>query len=210
MWRKRSTRIKRKRVARKRRVVRRTRAVRNNFLSTKRFVYALVLPGSDVTPSGVGGITYQFSDIPAYTDFTNTFDSYKLCGIRYRWVVIRSADQTGTTVGGTLGLYSRVLWAYDFNDASSPASFADIQQYNNCKEVYLTNARPVSRWYFFKPKDLTIVAGSGYTTAKTSSWLRMSETNIPHYSIKYAYDGNQASQQIRLEAYYYFQCKSIR
>lgn len=168
------------------------RVPRNNFLSTKRFVYPLVIAGSDISPAGVGGLTFQFSDIPAYTDFTNSFDMYKLAGVRYRWVAIRSADQTGLTVNNTLGLYSRILFAYDYNDFSSPSSFADLQQYNNVKEVYLTNARPVIKWYFFRPKNLTTVAG-GYTYKRTADWLRMAETGVQHYSIKYAYDGNQQS-----------------
>lgn len=210
MLRKRFSRIKRK--ARKSRRMRKTivRSVpRNNFLSTKRFVIPAVINGSDAIPAGVNAQVFTFSDIPAYTEFTNTFDAYRLAGIRYRWVVIRSADQTGTTVGGTLGIYTRVMWAYDFNDAAIPGAFSDIQQYNNCKEVYLTNARPVSRWYFFKPKDLDTQFG-GYTTPRRANWLRMSETSVNHFGIKYAYDGNQSSQQLRLEAYYYFQLKAVR
>lgn len=182
---------------------------RNNFLSTKRFVIQSTIAGSDVTPSGTGAETFDFDNIPAYTDFTNSFDAYRLAGIRFRWVVIRSADQTGTTVGGTLGIYTRVMFAYDFNDASSPASFAELQQYNTVKEVYLTNARPVSKWYFFKPKDLTLAAG-GYHQPRRSNWLRMNETNVAHYGLKYVYDGNQYAQQLRLECYYYFQLKSVK
>lgn len=209
MVRKKFSRNKRtKRIRRKmRKVIRPT--VRNNFLSTKRFVIKTTIPGSDTTPSGTGGEVFNFSDIPAYTEFTNSFDAYRLAGIRYRWVVIRSADQTGTTLGGTLGIYTRVMFAYDFNDATAPASFAELQQYNNVKEVYLTNAKPVSRWYFFKPKDLNLGA-SGYSMPRKSNWLRINETSVPHYSLKYVYDGNQQSQQIRCEAYYYFQLKSVK
>jgi hypothetical protein len=132
---------------------------RNNFLSTKRFVIQSTIAGSDVTPSGTGAETFDFDNIPAYTEFTNTFDTYRLAGIRFRWVVIRDSNATGTTLGGTLGIYTRVMFAYDFNDASIPASFAELQQYSNVKEVYLTNARPVSKWYFFKPKELNLTAG---------------------------------------------------
>lgn len=182
---------------------------RNNFLSTKRFVIQTTLNGSDTTPSGTGAETFAFDRVPAYTEFTNSFDAYRLAGIRYRWVVYRSADMTGTTLGGTTGIYTRVMFAYDFNDASSPGSFAELQQYNTVKEIYLTNSRPVSKWYFFKPKDLTLAAG-GYHQPRRSNWLRMNETNVAHYGLKWVYDGNQQSQQIRLEAYYYFQLKSVK
>lgn len=205
-----SRRVRRK--ARKaKRMVRRSRLVvpRNNFLSTKRFVIQSTIAGSDVTPSGTGAEVFEFADIPAYTEFTSSFDAYRLAGIRYRWVVIRDATTSGTTLGGTLGIYTRVMFAYDYNDATSPASFAELQQYNNVKEVYLTNARPVSKWYFFRPKDL-ILGASGYSMPRRSNWLRMNETNVPHYALKFVYDGNQLAQQLRLECYYYFQLRSVK
>lgn len=193
-----------------RRMVRST--PRNNFLSTKRFLFPLILSGSDIVSSGTGGVGFYFSDIPGYTDFTNTFDAYRLCGVRFRWVIYRDPTATGNSVTGTSSLHSRVMWAYDYNDITSPGSFAELQQYNNAKEIYLTAARPVSKWYFFKPRDLTLVA-SGYAQKSRSNWIRMNETSVLHYGLKYAYDGNQGGvnpQQIRLEAYYYFQLKSVK
>lgn len=204
--------MKRKRLRRKtRRVIRRSvRVPRSNFLQTKRFAIPLILAGSDAIPANVGAQIFQFDQIPAFTEFTNTFDAYRLAAIRYRWVVIRSADQTGATLAGTLGIYTRVMWAYDFNDSTPPGTVSDVQQYNNVKEIYLTNAKPVSRWYMFKPKPLIQIAAPSYAPFRRAPFVRMNETNVPHYGIKYYYDGNQASQQLRLEAYYYFQLKSVR
>lgn len=193
-----------------RRMVR--RPTRNNFLSTKRFLFPLILSGSDVVPSGTGAVSFVFSDVPGYTDFTQTFDSYRLCGVRFRWVIIRDPVATGNSVAGTNSLYSRVMWVYDYNDITAPGSFAELQQYNNCKEIYLTNARPSSKWYFFRPRDLNQLSG-GYGVNLKSSWIRMNEPSVLHYGLRYAYDGNQGGvnpQQIRLEAYYYFQLKSVK
>lgn len=203
--------IKRRKSTRRKRMMRNMRRIptRTNFLQTKRFVIPIILNGSDAVPANVGIQSFAFSDIPAYTEFTNAFDAYKLAGIRYRWIVIRSADQTGLTVNGTLGIYTRVMWAYDYNDGAAPSGVSDVQQYDNCKEVYLTNARPVSKWYFFKPKPLLTTLG-GYTTVRRVPFLRINDTSTAHYGIKYYYDGNQASQQLRLEAYYYFQLKAVR
>lgn len=149
------------------------------------------------------------ADVPAYTDFTTTFDAYRVTGIRFRWVSIRDPNQTGVTINGTVGYYPRVMWVYDYNDMSSPGSFADLQQYNNVKEVYLSAAKPMTRWYYFRPKDLQTIAG-GYAQRRRSSWLRINEANVLHYGLKYVYDSNQSGQQLRLEAYYYMQFKAVK
>lgn len=182
--------------------------LRKNMLLTSRFVFNTILAGSDVTPTGTGTATFTLQDVPGYTDFTNTFDAYCITGIKYRWACIRVSAQTGSTVGGTTGLYPRVMWAYDFNDTTAPTSFAEVQQYDNAKEVYLTDAAPASKWFYVKPKTLDTIAG-GYSSF-SNRWLRINEANVIYYGIKYAYDSNQASQQLRLEAYYTLEFKNVK
>lgn len=186
-------------------------AIVPNFLKTKRFVYASTVSGADSgLPLSQGlALTFQLNDLGAsISDFSNTFDQYRITGIRYRWSSIKNNAYTGSTLSNT-GYFPRIMWAYDWNDVVVPAGFAELQQYDNVKEVYLTDARPVSRWYYFRPKALNQMAG-GYQTATGNQWLRMNETGVFHYGIKAFYDSNYANQQLRLECYYYLEFKSVK
>lgn len=188
---------------------RKLRSLRRNFLATKRFVFRSTYGGSDVNPTGQDAVGFSISDIPQNDDFVNTFDMYRITGIRYRWAIYRDPNLTGATLSGTVGLATRVMWAIDYTDVSPfpLGSFAPLQAYDTCKEVYLNSAMPVSKWYYFKPQPLAQMS-SGYSTT-IAPWLRTLD-NVTYYGMKYGWDGNQAGQQLRLECYYYIELKSVK
>lgn len=204
---------KRKRFRRKsKRMVRRITRVPKSMLVTKRFVYRTAIAGSDTTSTYAEATAFQASQIPAFSEVQNLFEHYKISGIKYRWVITKDPDWTGASISGTTGLSVRIMHVIDRNDITTPASLAELQQYNNVKEDYLNSDRPVTRWRFFRPNLLTQVGGqfgNVNTIASKNPWVTTASPSAFYYGIKWFLTENQAGQQVRLECYYYFAAKGV-
>lgn len=183
-----------------------------NSLVTKRFVFKTTVAGSDVSSSAGGSSQFVLSDVPGYTEFTNMFDQYKLTGVRYRWVNFRDPTSNYNTASALNGVFPRVGWVHDYDESSTPGSFAQLQEYDTFREVYLRSDTNASRWFWIKPKFLRQLyqfVGTGYEVAP-EQWLSTNVSSTPFYGLKYFYDGVTNGNQLRLECYYYLSFKSVK
>lgn len=179
------------------------RKVRANTLSTKRFVIKQIIGGSDATPGGVYAWTFNLQDVPAYSEFVNLFEEFKIAGIAYRWIVNRDTNQS---TGTNDGFYPRLMWVHDHTDSSVPANFAELQQYPKVNEVWLSPNRQSTKWYYFKPNTIDV----GYTSGVVSNyginykrWIDTGTSGAPYYGMKLVYDALYAGLQVFLECKYY-------
>lgn len=176
----------------------------------KRFVIKATINGSDLIPSA--GLAYGFSlnDVPGYTDFTNMFDQYQIAGVAYRFVVNR--DQDSMTTPANQGYFMRIMHTIDHSDATTPTSFGELQQYPYVKEEWLSDSRPVTKWYFQKPAVLTTV-NSVIANNYNPSYNKWIDTGYPgtvHYGLKLVYDNHYAGRSLFIECKYYVKLKEIR
>lgn len=188
-----------------------------NLYSFKRFHFKLLQGGGDGA-AYTNALTFQLSDVPNHTEFTNLFDQFKITGIKYRWVVTRNPDYGGGLVSGVpnasyTGSYPRIMWVHDFDSTSVPANFAELQQYPNMKEIYLNDSKPVTRWYYLKPARLAVEYETAVLSAYRPTWkgfIDCASDATQHYGLRYYMDGLAANVQVRLECWYMMAFKNVR
>lgn len=176
----------------------------------KRFVVKATIGGSDLTPANGQAFKWNLSDTPSTTDFTNMFDQYCIAGVAYRFVL--NKDDNSQTTAANRGSFIRIMAVNDFNDATAPTSFAELQQYPYVKEIWLNESRPTSKWYYQKPSVLNTInslVANNYNPRK-NTWIDTGYPGTDHYGLKIFYDQHFAGRTIFVEAKYYIKLKEIR
>jgi len=107
---------------------------------------------------------FRLSDCPNYTDFTNLYDSYKICGIKRKYVWDKNgADAEDNTVQEI----PRLITVNDFNDISAPANENEMLEYASCK---ITRLSKVTKRYF-TPSIVINDAGQGNFQVQKRQWF---------------------------------------
>lgn len=201
---KRSKKVYRKRSKRSYRRRSYRRKYSNGFLSVKRFVIKTIIAGSDTLPGGTAMTTFTLGDVPGNSEFSNLFEEFKLKKVSYRWVLTR--DPAFATTTANRGNFARIMFTHDHNDQTVPANFAELQQYQRQREVWLNESRPHTRWFTLKTNTLDV----GYTGVATSNysanykrWVSVADSGTPWYGLKYVYDALYAGTQLFLECRYH-------
>lgn len=151
--------------------------------------------------------TFNLGDVASVNDFANTFDQYMIKKVLYRWVLRRDPNQAST-----VGAFPRILWVHDFNDQVAPASFAQLRQYANCREITLNDNMFQSRWYTLNAATLPLTYVTSLTSAtgpKWRQWFDTSAPTVPHYGLKYACDQLFTNMTILLEVKYVLAFKGV-
>lgn len=164
----------------------------------------------------LGTYTFQLSDLPGATDFSNLYDAYKLKGVKMYFIPVSNVvtNVTGGTGGYPSTLYSnRLFTAIDYNDASAPTSVDSIREYQNSK--WSPYNRIHKRW--IRPK---IISTDGTTTSNTQfpvgaqPWLPTSSASPYYGALKFGMDpidgvvASTADILYRVEATYYLSFKN--
>lgn len=203
----------RKRAVRKRRALRGRRAARKVNIKKdthyfKRFAYKATITG-DVSRTAKGAMSFKLDDIPGLSDFTSLFDYYRISGVKLRFTTY--LDPNSQAAGNAY--FPKLYTAIDMDDDAAPLSSDDLRQRTNCKIRWLAPNR--SYGIFLRPKYLKNVYISGVSTGYEigkQTWLDLSNTNIPHYGLKYVVENlnPDLSQAVQVEATYYIQMKGTR
>lgn len=155
----------------------------------------------NVTPSYN---TFKLDHVPNYSDFTNLYDSYKICGIRRKYIFDRNTN-IATDVD-TVRELPRLITVNDFNDQNALTSENEALQYASCKIRRLD--RPISR--YFRPTQLDY---NGATTRK-STWNSTATPNqVAFYGIKEAsvqQTDNVTTGTLHIYTTYYVACRTPR
>lgn len=168
----------------------------------------LVFTGSDATPNLYGAITFALSDLPAYSDFTNLFDQYRIVKIQYRFCLER--DPGSNTGSANPGLFPRITWIHDFNSSEVPANEAELLECGRkCRSMSLTDQRPISKWFTLKPAIQTQIFSNGTTYTLAPKWGTMLDTDdyaVNHFGLRYALLYLVTGMSVRMQCRYTIAC----
>jgi len=178
-----------------------------NRVKVTRGVTLVSTVGTDVTPDYGSATTFRLADLPAYTEFSNTFQKYRIRKVHYRWFVEQDPSVQTTKK------FPRITHALDYQTAQSPSSQSDLYQYGSWKEDILTAMKPSTPWREFVPSVLGVVyktaVTSGYITDFTSL-LDCGDADIPHYAIRYWVDDLQGGVTLNLQVRYEIELSGMR
>lgn len=170
----------------------------------------LTIQGS-AAGNNIGSTNFRFSHAAGSGELRALFDNYCLRKVTYRWCLGRNPDYT--TTASKPGVFPRLTWVHDFNDAN-PIDRSTMLQHPKMREHWFTESSQKTRWYTLKPASLVAMYETGLTTAYKPAWGQFVDTNdvdMTHYGIKYCYnelyEGN--GMNIYLEAKLTFDCKGI-
>lgn len=211
--RKRPSRGPRRKRQRMMRIPRAPRRTRTNMLVTKRHVQVEVASFTDSLMNIFNSYAFTLSSLPAFAEFTNLFDAYKICGVKYRFYVDNlTQDSAFSQVTRNQTHYLRVWHAVDTNDNSLPASFDALQQYPNMRCEMLTPSKPWTRWRYFRPKFADTVYNSPLTSgyAVRGGYLNTTSSDVPHYGLKYILNDSQEYTKVYLQFWLYVTAKTVK
>lgn len=170
----------------------------------------LSIAGSDLVPNPDGTTTFALNNVAGFTELQNLFDNYRIMKVLYRWVITRDPTSDNTSLANR-GLFPRIVWAHDFNDAGV-VNRTGLYQRAGLREVYMSETMQKTRWYTLNPAVQSRLFESTVSdsfTPKWRQWIDTGEPGCPHYGIKYAIDQNYTGQIVRLEAKLIMECKGI-
>lgn len=150
------------------------------------------------------------TDIPAWTEFSNLFDSYKLMALKVMFIPL--ADNT-TSIGNETVYFNRIFSCIDYNDRSVPTTISEVREYENCK---FSPGNRIHKRYF-KPNftiDMENTIGQGTSSNSQKAWLNTNNAgDVEHFGLKYAIEtlGSTASYTLyKVEYKVYLAFKSVR
>lgn len=123
-----------------------------------------------------GAFQAQLDQVQAYTDFVSMFDKYKISGVKVRFIPLVNSSNPGQCV-------PMIAYAIDTDDASTPASYAELNQKYNVHKKRLD--RPCS--IYIKPRVAASVyngLSSGYAIGKPM-YIDCNNVGVPHYGLKF-------------------------
>lgn len=177
----------------------------------------IIQPQDDVDT--VGSFFFRLNDLSNFTEYTNLFDVYRITGIKLMFrpntnVAFINNMQAPSTVA-TIKI-PRLYVCFDMDD-TGVITIETLRQKSYCK---VKNATVSWNW-FIRPRWANIAYEtnlvSGYTVGGQKKWLNSNNPGIPHYGIKWGIepfgtvDPNIVGPfSIKVEAVYYFQCKSLQ
>lgn len=142
----------------------------------------------------------SLGNLPSYTDFTNLFDMYRICGLKIS--LIPNINMQNVAGNPRFNIFSVI----DYNDLNT-LTVAQAEQYQNCKRT--VNTRTHSR--YFKPRiaiNQTDVSATAFTASYKTPWISTQNTNIAHGFMKIISDVNPTAStltyQVQIKMYVQF------
>lgn len=140
-----------------------------------------VLSSSTTVPSYYSAAFY-LSDLAEVTSFTTLFDQYRFDYVQVNLLPLNQPPQAFTATLGAPPL----LIAIDYDDAVTPPSLATLYNFENMQAL----ACGQSRRFKFTPHS-TVYEYNGAISIPsgnvTKQWHDCSQTAIPHFGVKYAF-----------------------
>jgi len=120
--------------------------------------------------------SFQLSSFNSYTNMTTVFDSYKI-----EMIEAILTPQAATTVA-----YPLLTTVTDFDDASTPGSFANVQDRPNS----LTTSGGAGHYHRFRPYVAVALYSGAFSSfgSEPSQWIDCASPNVQHYGLKAALD----------------------
>lgn len=119
---------------------------------------------------------FKLNQLPNYTDFTNLYDTYKICGIATKYIFDKNSSANDNT-----GDIPRLITVNDYNDTTAPANESAMLEYASFKSTRLDK---VVKRYIRPTQNIT----ESVATAETfkSRWNPTANVGISHMGLKQA------------------------
>lgn len=161
---------------------------------------------STVTGAGaavLSGKSWQFSELPNYTEFTSLFDMYKITHIKVKFMLV--TDPGG--VSPATAFVPRFWYAVDHNSDSAPANIDEMRQYGNVVQRQMNPYKPiiVNLKPYVPAETYSSVAG----LPRRSPWINSANTNPYHYGLKWAIDTLPTNYKVETECTVYFSTRNV-
>lgn len=181
-------------------------------------------PSKTIATNGGGIFEYDdtevftFNGISNYTEFTTLFDRYMITGVKLVIQMVTNPDATTVIAQNTpaqgSNYYPKIWYIPDYDDGTGE-TIAQLKERIGVKCRILRPNSAVS--IFVKPAILAQTYRTALTTGYAPmwrKWIDCSDTDVPHYGLKYAidFDGLTPSNNFtfRIERKYYFTMKDVR
>ena len=166
--------------------------VPNQSYITSRRQQKLVVQMDNAASNCAGNLTFKLSDLPAYTDFTNLFDQYRVLRLTYQFFP-RTGTQSDTTQPGFFPAITLLTTAIDTSGDAAVPALTDLLEYASVEQKLLDRSHTIS----FVPRtkdadDMLMPAGTFVST---------DQPNQVYNSLRYFTPSNPASKYIEWECY---------
>lgn len=166
------------------------------------------LPGNAVYNPYLAANSFTLGQIPGIGDFTGLFDQYMITYIKLKFYLTTDPGaQTASTA-----IMPRMYWCKDYDDTTAPTSIDILRERNDVRTAVLRPDRPIV--VKLKPSVLQEVYRSAVATTYAPKWkqmIDMTQTDVPHYGLKYAIDNfTNTNYALRVEGTMWFVCKGVR
>lgn len=128
-----------------------------------------------------GALQFCLSDVPTPTDFTSLFDQWRIQQVKVEFIPLSAPFGASTTATNLPYL----ITALDYDDATTPANAAVLQQYSNAQVVY--NQEYTQRT--LTPRSaLSAYSGSfgSFVLAPVGEWKDSASPGTLYYGVKWA------------------------
>lgn len=166
-------------------------------------------------------MAFQMDDVPNVSEFQNLFDYYKLNRVLVTIKMIPNPDAQnfGQVVATNNATWYPTLWYVVDHDDNNTVTLAQIKEFERVKHRVLKPNSEIK--IMVRPTNLIqcyrTLATTGYQIDFKKQYLDMANLDIPHYGLKMVFDfeGIQLNSvannyQFKINAKYYFTCKSVR
>lgn len=175
--------------------------------TNKIYAFKRTFEATPITIASAANATLAYSpslsNLPSVTDFTNLFDMYRICGLKFNFVPVYNVANT-TTVNKF-----EVFSVIDYNDINTITQ-AQAMEYQNMHKS--TSTRPHKR--YFKPRIAITqadVSSTSFVASYKPQWISTANTNIAHGFLKFVTDTNTGSTAFVFNVYItmYVQFKNV-
>lgn len=187
--------------------------------------------------SGVDGFdsltsySFKLSDIPAVNEFRSLYDFFKLNAVKLTFLpavtqsVYTQSIQTEGTGGTDVTFVNntntmsqlRIFSVVDYNDSSVPTTINELREYRNCKVSRYTSGHK----RFFRVRNRMVSNNNNIIQyGRGNPWVSSEAGAIDeeYYGLKVGVDTSGLNPSVtssgaillKVEAKYYFSCKSVK
>jgi hypothetical protein len=159
------------------------------------YPYQEVIEHSRITSASldtVGAFTFSLDLLNGALRLATLYDSYRIkkVNVEFSPVGVQEVVSAYSNVGQNVPM---LYTAVDFNDATSPANLAEIQQYSTLTSCLATQPQRI----VLTPRHLVMIynglSSTAYALGDASSWLSTTNRTIPHYGIKWVFTADSGS-----------------
>jgi len=167
------------------------------------------------------GYEYKFGDILNSGEFANLFDRYKIDRIVTTFQLVNNPDAYHYPAGAPLvatstNFYPKMWYIHDYDDSTAESIVVLKERVGvKCRILQPNKTIKITTKPAIAIQTYKTAIASGYGP-KWGQWIDMTNTDVPHYGLKVAFDTNALDPvdtqpfRVRVENKFYFTCKDVR